>query len=281
MMLAAQFGSMLGPLRRCWIWRVAMLSVVVVGAVSCRAVENASFALTLNDAREDLRRMRDEPQPLQRPLVIASGYGDPGFVPWLLGDRLRHLTHQDAQITQASFFFVFDFKSCRDKLIAAVERDHPSDDPQWTAEVDVIGYSMGGLVARFAAAPRDDGGRRLRIRRLFTISSPHRGARLAELASLEPRVWDMRAGSAFLKKLDEALAAAPYELYCYVTLGDFIVGAKNAAPPGEAPWWTAGRLLQPAHFSAWYDPRIIADIARRLRGEEPWATHPPAPLPER
>jgi hypothetical protein len=260
--------------------RAGLLLCVLLGATACRAPQNPSFALTLEDARADLERMRAEPRPLDRPLVIASGYGDPGFVPWLLGNRVRSLTHGDSAMTHASFFFIFDFENCRDKLIAAVERDHPSDDPDWTTEVDVIGYSMGGLVARFAALPREDGGKRLRIRRLFTISSPHRGANLANLPTLEPRVWDMKAGSKFLKRLDEALAAAPYKLCCYVTLGDFIVGAKNASPPGEAPWWTAGRFLQPAHFSAWNDPRIIADIARRLRGEEPWTTDPPAPLPE-
>ena len=39
------------------------------------------------------------------------------------------------------------------------------------------------------------------------------------------------------------------------------------------------RNLQGAHLMASKDPRIVADIARRLRGEPPFATTPAEPLP--
>ncbi len=248
--------------------------------LGCAAPRNTSFDLSLADARADLKRLRQAPVEPERPIVIATGFLDPGVVPILLAGRLRDLTHEEAAIVRASFLFNFTFQSCRDKLIREVERQCPSDDPQWTSEVDVIGFSMGGLVARYAALPRTDGGKRLRIRTLFTISTPHRGARLARLPALDARARDMRAGSAFLRELDAALPTARYELCCYTSLGDFIVGAENAAPANQPAWWVSSRFLQPAHFSAWNDPRILADICRRVRREEPWTTRPPAPLPE-
>ncbi len=240
---------------------------------------NPSFPLTVADAEADLDRMAESPIAADRPIVVAGGYADPGFVPGLLSRRMRDLTDDDAVTIPAQFFLTCSFDACRDRLIDAVERAAPCDDPAWTTEVDVIGFSMGGLAARYASRARDDGGKRLRIARLFAIASPHRGARTAGLAPLDPRACDMRAGSAFLADLDESLAGEEYDLCCYVRLGDFMVGEANAAPAGDRPWWVANCPLTMAHMGAWNDPRILADIARRLRSEPPHTTYPPAPLP--
>jgi hypothetical protein len=40
-----------------------------------------------------------------------------------------------------------------------------------------------------------------------------------------------------------------------------------------------GKPFQDAHLMAMADPRIIADVARRLRGEPPLTSDPPEPLP--
>ena len=94
--------------------------------------------------------------------------------------------------------------------------------------------------------------------------------------TFDQRVIDMRSGSEFLDRLN----AAPrrYELIPYARLGDMVVGEENAAPPGETAWWLA-KSGGPAHMLAATDARILADIARRLRGEEPLTISPAAPLP--
>ena len=54
---------------------------------------------------------------------------------------------------------------------------------------------------------------------------------------------DLRAGSERLAWLDErlpAFMAGGGELVCYVLLRDWMVGARNAAPPGQEPWWLDG-----------------------------------------
>ncbi len=146
-------------------------------------------------------------------------------------------------------------------------------------EVDVVAISMGGLVARYAATPGDQDTAPLAIRRLFTLASPHRGARLARYLHPDPRTRDMRAGSGFLARLDEARDECDYELVPYGRLGDWIVGVENAAPPCTSPWWVSNLPFQDAHSDIARDPRLLADIARRLRGERPWTTEPPSPLP--
>ena len=86
----------------------------------------------------------------------------------------------------------------------------------------------------------------------------------------------MRTESEFLETLN---AEEPdYEIVPYARLGDEVVGASNAAPPGRNPWWVS-RSWFFAHAGS-TDMRILADIARRLRGEEPFAIDPPAPLPD-
>lgn len=293
-------------MRRLPVILVALLGALALTSQGCAelAAVNRSFAVTSPEARDALRQMADDPKPLERPVVVLGGFADPGIgAPHLAGDLRKVLgEHDDVRIITVSFPFALSFDECRDKVIEAVDEAFPTDDPLHTAEVDVVGISMGGLVGRYAAAPGaggDQAGRRLRVRRLFTVSSPHRGARMAilPLVSFGSLQFDMRSGSDFLTALAEhetassascgcevdqppaSHAYADYELYPYVRLGDGIVGAENAAPEGCSPIWLANLPLQDAHMLAASDARIVADIARRLRGEPPFATDPPEPLP--
>ena len=246
----------------------------------CAGPQNPSFPVTTTEARAAIREMKRDPRPLDRPLIIAGGLFDAGFDVNRLAGTLRRMTTDDDMITTATFMSLTtgSFDGCRDYLIRKVEETFGATDTRETIEVDVIGFSMGGLVARHASRPRTDGGKRLVIRRLFTISTPHRGARMAGGPTFDSRTIDMRAGSSFLAELDEALPLAEYEMYAYARLGDWIVGVRNTAPPGRTAWWVPTPPLSPAHLGAANDPRILADIARRLRGESPLTTEPPAPL---
>jgi len=58
--------------------------------------------------------------------------------------------------------------------------------------------------------------------------------------------------------------------------GDTVVGPQYAAPTGRTAWWVPNPPGELAHVGAMTDPRILSDVLRRLRGEKPWTTHPPA-----
>jgi triacylglycerol lipase len=63
--------------------------------------------------------------------------------------------------------------------------------------IHLVGFSMGGLVARYYVQ-RLDGAER--VRRFITLSAPHHGSRLAYLLANEA-CRQMRPGSAFLADL--------------------------------------------------------------------------------
>jgi pimeloyl-ACP methyl ester carboxylesterase len=257
-----------------------MVMVLLAGGCGTGGPVNPSFPLDRFTAQRELERMQAEPVPLERPLVIITGYMDIGLVPMRLVPRFQRLSGDD-RVIGVTFWGARSFDACRQRVIDAVDRAFPSDDPVWTVEVDVIAMSMGGLVARYAAAelPEAPDGRRLKIARLFTISAPHRGAAMAVLPSWNALHIGMRSGSSFLQRLDDISGNPDYELVPYVRLGDITVGPGNAAPHGTTAWWVATPPLEPAHGFAFADPRILADIARRLRNERPYTIGPPAPLP--
>lgn len=252
---------------------IIAMALFLVGCSADRPL-NPSFPLTLADAKIALGEMTADPKPLERPLVVLGGIFDPGIASSSVAGTLRRMISTDDVVISASFFWQFTFDECRDRVIERIEEAFPSDDPKQTIEVDVVAISMGGLVARHAARPRDDGGRRLQIRRLFTLSTPHRGANLASLPTFDRRAIDMRSGSAFLEELEQVHFESDYEIYPYSRLGDSIVGVENTAPTGQFPWWVPNIPGSFSHLLVMDDPRLLADIARRLRGETPFTSLP-------
>jgi pimeloyl-ACP methyl ester carboxylesterase len=241
---------------------------------------NPSFPISADQASKVLDVASTNPKQLKRPLVIVSGFMDPGIAAWSLSSAFRSYTHDD-RIIGVSLDFGMDEEEFRRRIIDAVDKAFPSKDPHLTTEVDVIGYSMGGLAARYAALMPPPG-RRLQIHRLFTISSPHTGAVAAEMIPFDIALLQvqMMPGSAFLHAINYTDDPnSLYPIYAYVCLGDKEVGEQYAAPPSQRAWWLSRPAMFSSHIWAYQDPRIRADILRRLLDETPLATEPPAPLP--
>jgi hypothetical protein len=213
-------------------------------------------------------------------VVIIGGFLDPNYSSHFEACFLRGVSSRPT-VVKISLLTCGSFDACRQRIIDDVDKALPPTDPQWTAEVDVIGNSLGGLAARFAAAPSNDPAhpRRLRIVRLFTISSPLRGARLAQFIALTQFHRDMKPDSSFLQSLAKTDAFATYTTISYVHLYDNTVGPENASLPGSQPYWLADAFWVPPHSGAMFDPRILADIARRLRDEAPLTAPSPTTLP--
>lgn len=99
--------------------------------------------------------------------------------------------------------------------------------------IDLVGFSMGGIVARLWL---QELGGVARVRRLVTVASPHHGTRSAHL------YWgggarDMRPGSALLRELNDGvrvLAGVPW-LSIYTRLDLMILPPCSSRPPGELP----------------------------------------------
>ncbi|MEM1329291.1 MAG: hypothetical protein AAGG07_01890 [Planctomycetota bacterium] len=236
--------------------------------------------MTKEEVRSLQEEMEADPKPLRRPVVLLSGYRAPPTMIGALESRLRRLTGASSENMLAiTYSFDGDIDDIADNVVERVEREWPSEDPEWTVEVDVVAISMGGLVGRAAAddpAKRGAARKRLNAARIFTLASPNNGAKSANLLSLTPAANDMKPGSEWLAELNGRLGEQRYELIPYAQLNDVIVGARNTTPPGMDPYWTGGTAFF-SHSTISENPWVLTDIARRLRGEVPIADEPSAP----
>ncbi len=138
----------------------------------------------------------------------------------------------------------------------------------------MIGASMGGLAARYAALPP---GRASRSG--GASASPACSRSAARSAGRPGRRHPAEPAPAPGRHADRVVAGPAangrrrgdaYAVYSYVRLHDDEVGPANAAVPGVTPWWVSGPPWpRPTHHGSFLDRRILADVAARLRGEAP------------
>jgi hypothetical protein len=263
-----------------------VLCALLTGCIARSNKGPAGGSVTRTSAAAALKSYADQNIPLRRPVVVLSGYHTlPIHAAPLASDIARSTSGRREDVLVVSYPLALSIDDAVASVIEEVEKRWPSPDPAATVEVDVIGISMGGIVARWAALPpaqrvRGDqpaiaaASKRLRVARLFTFASPHRGAWLARSLAMDDAAVDLKPGSELLRTLDQA--DRTYELVCYAHTGDLIVGATRTAPPGMHPIWTEGTLLF-SHFSVVTNPIFVQDTVRRLRNEPPLiaATDPP------
>ncbi len=234
--------------------------------------DNPDFAVTPDELALTIERLRATPMAPPRPVLVLAGYRAWRIMVSQVARRMHELVGGPADMFEPlAYPHCGDLDRIARLVVRHVERTWPNPEPHRTTEIDVIGVSMGGLVARLAAQlPLEDGQKRLRVARLFTLGTPHNGAILAGKVALDRAAKDMRPGSAFLDRLNAALPTARYELVCYARLNDRWVGATRSAPPGREPIWVSGTRVF-SHVTITTDDRILADVALRLRGETPLA----------
>ena len=124
-------------------------------------------------------------------------------------------------------------------------------------EVNLVGYSMGGLVIRTALMQRPE----LRVARAVFLHTPHQGTLLGHLLNL-PAVRQMRTGSDFLKFLNAKPLKIPVlNAWCP---GDLIV-----VPGWNARWLQAQEeicLWTPAHVWPLFSKSLHYRIGKFLVG---------------
>ena len=143
---------------------------------------------TVDAARDDIARMTRDPRPLARPVLVFSGWGDPGVVSLHMASALREVAFEP-RVAAQQFFTSWTMEHCRRNAVAAAAALVPEDRPADAGplEIDVVGKSMGGLIARELARDQADADDPVvRVVRIFNISASHRGARLVALPTLEP-----------------------------------------------------------------------------------------------
>jgi triacylglycerol lipase len=125
--------------------------------------------------------------------------------------------------------------------------------------IDLVGYSMGGIVSRHYVQCRSGGER---VRRLVTLSSPHNGTILASLHP-GPGSRQMRRNSEFLQSLNrEADELKKHGFISFWTATDLIIlPATSSRVPGamNRHHWGLG------HISFILERRLIRRVVAALR----------------
>ncbi|MEU1294021.1 alpha/beta fold hydrolase [Streptomyces sp. NPDC005840] len=160
------------------------------GPTGTHGTPDADSALDAPDAPRALRL----PVPAGTPVVLLHGFIDNRSVFVLLRRSLAR--HGRRQLTSLNYSpLTCDIRTAAELLGRHIEEICARTG---SPRVDVVGHSLGGLIARYYAQ-RLGGDRR--VRTLVTLGTPHSGTRVAPLANAHPIVRQMRPGSDLLTEL--------------------------------------------------------------------------------
>ncbi|CAM5453958.1 MULTISPECIES: esterase/lipase family protein [Streptomyces] len=189
--------------RRLWPGRLAGLSMTLLRATALEAAILAGHLLLYPTgliqerhsgalpASGGAARLPVRPAP---PVVLLHGFIDNRSVFVLLRRTLaQHGRHRVVSLNYSPL-------TCDIRIAAELLGRHIEEICERTgsARVDIVGHSLGGLIARYYTQCL---GGDLRVRTLVTLGTPHSGTRVAPLADAHPIVRQMRPGSAVIEEL--------------------------------------------------------------------------------
>ncbi|MGW0513086.1 esterase/lipase family protein [Streptomyces olivaceoviridis] len=189
--------------RRLWPGRLAGVSMTLLRATALEAAILAGHLLLYPTGLIQERRSAALPAPdgaarlpvrPATPVVLLHGFIDNRSVFVLLRRTLaQHGRHRVESLNYSPL-------TCDIRIAAELLGRHIEEICERTgsARVDIVGHSLGGLIARYYTQCL---GGDLRVRTLVTLGTPHSGTRVAPLADAHPIVRQMRPGSAVIEEL--------------------------------------------------------------------------------
>ncbi|MFJ3665498.1 lipase family alpha/beta hydrolase [Streptomyces sp. NPDC090106] len=134
------------------------------------------------------------PTPAEPPVVLLHGFIDNRSVFVLLR---RSLAQHGRRRTESLNYspLTCDIRTAAELLGRHIEE---ICERTGSGRVDIVGHSLGGLIARYYVQRL---GGDLRVRTLVTLGTPHSGTRVVPLADAHPIVRQMRPGSEVLEEL--------------------------------------------------------------------------------
>ncbi|MFE7269096.1 esterase/lipase family protein [Streptomyces sp. NPDC057623] len=134
------------------------------------------------------------PTGTQPPVVLLHGFIDNRSVFVLLRRSLaQHGRHQIESLNYSPL--TCDIRAAAELLGRHIEG---ICERTGSRQVDIVGHSLGGLIARYYVQRL---GGDLRVRTLVTLGTPHSGTHVVPLANAHPIVRQMRPGSPVLDEL--------------------------------------------------------------------------------
>ncbi|MDF3291088.1 esterase/lipase family protein [Streptomyces silvisoli] len=257
-------------------WRGLMRSLALLRATSVElAVLTGHLLLyptgVLQERAADVRAAADDALAGRRipaapsgppPVLLLHGFVDNRSVFALLSRSLRRHGWTTVQALNYSPL-TGDVRDAAALLGQQVERLCELTGHQ---RIDIVGHSLGGLVARYYVQRL---GGDARVRTLITLGTPHSGTRVIPFASPHPLIRQMRPNSELLRELGKpAIGCRTRFVAFWSELDEFMVPAETARL--DHPDLTARNVLAPGigHLTFPVNSAVVAAIRQTLSTEE-------------
>jgi pimeloyl-ACP methyl ester carboxylesterase len=167
------------------------------------------------------------------PVILLHGFGTSSAVTGPLAHYLRNETGRPVirvPLGGRLPIHLGDVRASAARVLEEIERRAAASG---FAYVDVVGHSLGGLVATYLLKELDRG---CRVRRVVTLGTPHRGAPAALLGALvlgffSRAIWQMIPGSPLLRELAGLPVPSGSEIVAVASDADGLVPLPFARPP--------------------------------------------------
>ncbi|MFI9823093.1 esterase/lipase family protein [Streptomyces sp. NPDC052013] len=203
------------------------------------------------------------PTEAKPPVVLLHGFIDNRSVFVLLRRSLAQ--HGRQQIESLNYSPL----TCDIRIAAELLGRHIEEVCERTGsrQVDVVGHSLGGLIARYYVQRL---GGDARVRTLVTLGTPHSGTRVAPLANAHPIVRQMRPGSPVLEELALPAPGCRTHFYAFWSDLDHIMDPLEAACI-DHPDLTAQnvRVSGVGHLALPVHPAVATGIRQALDTAQP------------
>ncbi len=167
------------------------------------------------------------------PVILLHGFGTSSAVTTPLARHLRSATGRPVirvPLGGRLPIHLGDVRRSAARVLAEIERRAAQSEFDY---VDVVGHSLGGLVATYLLKALDRG---RRVRRVITLGTPHRGTPVALFGALvlgffSRAIWQMIPGSPLLRELARLPVPSGSEVVAVASDADGLVPAVFALPP--------------------------------------------------
>lgn len=202
------------------------------------------------------------PSSAERPVVLLHGFIDNRSVFVLLRRALaRHGRRHLASLNYSPL--TRDLRTAAELLGRHVEEICARTGQR---EVDVVGHSLGGLIARYYVQRL---GGDHRVRTLVTLGTPHGGTAVAPGAGIHPIVRQMRGGSALIEELRRPAPGCRTRFVSFWSeLDQVMVPVETACVDHPDLDAVNVRVTGIGHFALPVHPAVAAAVREALEARE-------------